>query len=67
LHVFLGRVLRQLGEDFLELRFESEESVADRDLQAADAKVAGECERVVDAAARGVGAGHGDADDVIRA
>ena len=67
LHVFFRRVLGQTGEDFLELRLESGEGVRDRDLQTSDAEIARESERIVDAAARGIGARHGDADDVLRA
>ena len=51
LHVFFRRVLGQTGKDFRELSLKRRESVRDRNLQAFDAEISGERERVVDAAA----------------
>ena len=55
------------GENFGELRLEGGEGVRDRNLQAFDAEISRERERVIDAAVRRVRARHGNADDVLRA
>src|SRR5579862_124176 len=67
LHVFLRRILGQAGKSLRELFPERLERALYRNLEAADAQVFREGERVVDAPLGGILGGHGNAQDILRA
>jgi hypothetical protein len=65
LQVFFGQVRLFSFEDIAELVIHGGEGFPDGDFVAFDAEVAGQGDRIVDAALRGKGTGHGDAEDVL--